>query len=335
MALLDQIHSKRNQSCYLTLSGDIRNLGLEVGIGSSVEQETALALFHERGLLIHLTSTAILKDIVVIKPQWLVDALGKVICDGNLHIDKDQFKHVGLEEDLKATFEKGLASRDFLEYVWKGECELEQVDFFLDLMERTMLLSRWNFSENELYLIPSLLTDHSFVEKENFKGPRCVIDFSNSFLPNGVFQRLLCLCVAHSIRVKANDDDAPNELVMEPSLHKRCATIEFEPGCITHLLEDEYAQSITISVENDEFAGKCIRVVQAMLRKVNHDVMGSGLHWDIYLENGVTKELMCFREAQKEKLPPWFSTTESEHLIETSVISLAENVDLLRFLESL
>mmetsp|Transcript_29003 Transcript_29003/g.35816 ORF Transcript_29003/g.35816 Transcript_29003/m.35816 type:complete len:325 (-) Transcript_29003:238-1212(-) len=324
MALLDQIHSKRNQSCYLTLSGDIRNLGLEVGIGSSVEQETALALFHERGLLIHLTSTAILKDIVVIKPQWLVDALGKVICDGNLHIDKDQFKHVGLEEDLKATFEKGLASRDFLEYVWKGECELEQVDFFLDLMERTMLLSKWHFSENELYLIPSLLND-SFVETENINGLRCVIDFSNTFLPNGVFQRLLCLCVAHSTRGK------DNKRIMEPCLHKTFAKIEFEPSCIVHLREDEEAQSITIFVGNDKFAGQYLRIVQAILRKVNHDVMGSGLSWDIYLENGVTKELVFQSEAQKENLSPWFSCEN----IQASVIPSGENVDLAGFLERL
>mmetsp|Transcript_28998 Transcript_28998/g.35808 ORF Transcript_28998/g.35808 Transcript_28998/m.35808 type:complete len:328 (-) Transcript_28998:35-1018(-) len=327
MALLDQIHSKRNQSCYLTLSGDIRNLGLEVGIGSSVEQETALALFHERGLLIHLTSTAILKDIVVIKPQWLVDALGKVICDGNLHIDKDQFKHVGLEEDLKATFEKGLASRDFLEYVWKGECELEQVDFFLDLMERTMLLSRWNFSENELYLIPSLLTDHSFVEKENFKGPRCVIDFSNSFLPNGVFQRLLCLCVAHCVRHRDKNSETHRELVVEPSLYRNYAAIEFEPGFMTHLLEDEEAQCITIFVKNDDFAGKCLMIVQAMLRKVNHDVMGSGLKWDICLEDAVTKEFLTLSDAEDEKLSPWFSC-ENKHIV-------AENIDLVSFLEML
>mmetsp|Transcript_15871 Transcript_15871/g.20336 ORF Transcript_15871/g.20336 Transcript_15871/m.20336 type:complete len:822 (+) Transcript_15871:462-2927(+) len=333
MAFLDKIYSERDKVSYLTLSRDIRDIGLEVGISNSIEQEAALALFHERGLLIHLTSTLVLKNIVVIKPQWLIVVLSKVICDGNLHIDKDQFKHVGLEEDLKATFEKGLASRDFLEYVWKGECELEQVDFFLDLMQRTMLLSKWIFSKNELYLIPSLLEDY-LVEKETIKGRRCVIDFSNNFLPIGVFQRLLCLCVAHSVRGNENESDH-NELIMEPSLHKNYATIEFEPGFKVHLLQDEEAQTITIFVRNDEFAGKCLRIVQAMLRKVNHDVMGSGLNWEIYLDDVVADELRSLREAQEENASPWFSCRENKHNVKTSVTPAAENIDLAGFLDSL
>ena len=63
------------------------------------EQEIALGLFHERGLIIHLTATETLRNIVVIKPQWLIDALGKVIRDSSFHVDIAQYKGAGLEED--------------------------------------------------------------------------------------------------------------------------------------------------------------------------------------------------------------------------------------------
>eukprot|EP00511_Aplanochytrium_stocchinoi_P011954 CAMPEP_0204875770 /NCGR_PEP_ID=MMETSP1348-20121228/46820_1 /ASSEMBLY_ACC=CAM_ASM_000700 /TAXON_ID=215587 /ORGANISM="Aplanochytrium stocchinoi, Strain GSBS06" /LENGTH=757 /DNA_ID=CAMNT_0052032375 /DNA_START=59 /DNA_END=2329 /DNA_ORIENTATION=- len=137
--LLDEILSKRKSSSYLLLK-DVQRIAKDVEISTHKEFELALSLLHDRGMLIHLTATEILKNIVIINPQWLIDSLTKVIRDDILHrFNEGEFARVGLKEDLKRLFEYGLASRDILEYVW----DQEQVDFLLDLMERTLLLSKW------------------------------------------------------------------------------------------------------------------------------------------------------------------------------------------------
>jgi len=315
MAFLDSILSeKQKQKAYLTFSDEVKQLGTNVGIPSVREQEEALAFFHERGFLIHMTSTEILKNIVVINPQWLIDALSKVIRDGSIHIDFQEFKTVGLEEDARSTFETALASRDFLEHVWKGE----QIEFFIDLMKRTMLLSEWN---REFYLIPSLLRDTYMIPETGIAGHRCVYDFSSGFLPNGVFQRLLCLCVELSSRNGGNTN---------LKLYENFASIELEKGLPVHLLENKVAQTISLYVEDDSSAGRVLTVIQSMLLKVNHDVMGAGLTWETCVENVTSKELVSLSDAQQQKLSPWFNSD-----IQSETEKYTQKVDLDTFLESL
>uniref|UniRef100_A0A7S3PE57 COR domain-containing protein n=1 Tax=Aplanochytrium stocchinoi TaxID=215587 RepID=A0A7S3PE57_9STRA len=316
MAFLDRILSEKQNETkeYLTFSDEVKIIGAIVGIPSVGEQEEALSFFHERGFLIHMTSTEILKNIVIIKPQWLIDALSKVICEGNMHINMDQFKQVGLENDAQMTYARGLASRDFLEYIWKGE----QVEFFIDLMKRTMLLSEW---DRESYLVPSLLRDTYVIPKAGISGHRCVYDFSLCFLPSGVFQRLLCLCVELSSRSGGNTN---------LKLYKNFASIKLKLG-VVHLLENTEAQTISVYVEKAHSEAKILNVIQSMLLKVNHDVMGAGLAWSTYVENTATKELVRLSEAQEQKLSPWFNSDDQQ---ETEKIS-SQSVDLDTFLENL
>ena len=53
------------------------------------------------------------------------------------------------------TFKSALASQDFIEYIWKND----ELEFFVDLMKRTLLMSEWNFNKERYYLVPSLLRD--------------------------------------------------------------------------------------------------------------------------------------------------------------------------------
>jgi len=317
MTFLDSIlGQKENQKAYLTFSDEVKSLGTNLGIPSISEQEEALTLFHERGFLIHMTSTEILKNIVVLDPQWLIGALSKVICDGSIHINIDQFKEVGLEDDARVTYEKGLASRDFLDFVWKND----QVEFFIDLMKRTMLLSEW---DRESYLIPSLLRDTYVIPETNIVGLRCVFDFSASFLPNGVFQRLVCLCVELSSRNFGNTHS---------KLYENFAAIVLQQGMV-RLLETKETQTVTLYVEDDSAAGNLLTIIQSMLQKVNSDVMGAGLTWETYVENSNTNELIRLSEAQPRKLSPWFN---SDGLLGTKKKEISsQSVDLDTFLGSL
>lgn len=89
-------------------------------------------------------------------------------------------------------------SIDILEYLWRNS----KVEFLIDLMSRTLLISQWKFGDREetMYLVPSLfLKENEKLEKDTttFDGRTCRFDFSEFFLPIGVFQRLMCLCVSH------------------------------------------------------------------------------------------------------------------------------------------
>uniref|UniRef100_A0A7S3PJ99 non-specific serine/threonine protein kinase n=1 Tax=Aplanochytrium stocchinoi TaxID=215587 RepID=A0A7S3PJ99_9STRA len=314
MLFLDNILLKRTQVSYITLS-EAREMAVDLGITTISEQEQALRLFHQRGALIHLTSTDILKNIIIIKPQWLIDSLGKIICDPGLHADVVEFKNVGLEDDFNSTFNDALTTRDFLDYIWQGE----PIDFLVDLMKRTFLLSEWNFTQGEpRFLIPSLLRSTC---PDEARGIKCVFDFSKSFLPVGVFQRLLCLCVAIAAKSKLR--------ILEPILFKDFCSIELQQNSKINLKTE--LSNIILFVENDKQSFRNFSIIQSMLRKINVDVLGTGLEWSEYMEDPKTGKLFSQSVAKSNQLAPWYSNPE---VTEEIKIATVKNMELNSFLDN-
>mmetsp|Transcript_943 Transcript_943/g.1339 ORF Transcript_943/g.1339 Transcript_943/m.1339 type:complete len:636 (+) Transcript_943:883-2790(+) len=326
MAFLDNIlaFDKTSTSSYIKLS-DITALANRAGIDSVGERDMALSLFHERGVIIHLNSTCILKDIIVTKPQWLVDEMSKLIRDDTLHkFDLTEIKRRELVDDFHQTYEVGLTTRDFLEFIWEGT---GQVDFFIDLMRSTMLLSNWPFNKANVYfLVPSLLhEDQNKMQQSELRnsGFRIVFDFSKSFLPNGVFQRLLCLAVSYSAQF-------PN--VKEPELSRTFALIEFEPGFPVNVFENKKTQTISVVLKREEIAAKIVKIFSSILEKINYDSMGTGLSWRTLLQDPSNGELLSVSKAQEKRVYPWFME-ESE--ADTSSFLHSENIVVDSFLQAL
>jgi len=320
LLLLDEMLLSRRNRNYLHYSM-VKDIAKRNGILAATELDQILTLFHDRGMVVHLTSTEALKSIVTINPQWLINCLSSVIRDASLHpFEIDEIHNLGLEKDVELLFHQALASRDILEYVWKNE----QVDFLLNLMERLMLLSPWGFDKNECYLIPSLLN-------EKFNGPnsgtRCVFDFSSTFLPNGVFQRLVCFCIAYS--------GSQSSKLKEPKLFKNCAHVTLEPDLEITLLEETASQCISLFIMEPRFAGKALSIAQSMLHKLNADVMNFGLRWETLLEhintghNSNENVFIPYDVARKKSLRPWFG----EGLVHRT--SGMSNVDPFSFVDSL
>lgn len=191
---------KKDFSDWVTLA-EVKERGRSCGIQSVQELEDMLSLFHALGMIVHLTSTEALRSIVTVQPQWLVDAISKVIRDGTVHaFETSEIRKARLDKDVKRMFEQALVSQDLLEFLWKDN---GQAPFLLDLMRRSMLLSEWGFEGDELYLCPSLLKPTTAVQgSSNSEVFTCRFDFSASFLPIGVYERLICLCVAQSGNVE-------------------------------------------------------------------------------------------------------------------------------------
>ena len=78
-----------------------------------------LATFHELGMVLHFASAP---EIVILQPQWLVDAICLLICDFSLHGHKQAHEEVTVQhaqsfERLKHT---GIATKPLLYTLWRS-----------------------------------------------------------------------------------------------------------------------------------------------------------------------------------------------------------------------
>mmetsp|Transcript_4362 Transcript_4362/g.5780 ORF Transcript_4362/g.5780 Transcript_4362/m.5780 type:complete len:955 (+) Transcript_4362:52-2916(+) len=304
--LLSAKYRENEQKPFLTLPV-VKKMASKVGINNSATLLMALEFFHECGMLIHLTATQALTNMIILKPQWLIDALSKVIrdVDNVQHVhDIDEFANVGLKADLDMVSENALASRDFLEYVWdKGE-----VDFLLDYLKITMFLSEWNVHKGDesWFLIPCLLRN---TYEKKIDGLKCIFDFSKGFLSSEIFHRLTCLIVSYCSEYRSKYGDVAECLVdFNPELYRNFASIACVPGFQFQLLYDSDLNRIIAFIENKTFAARTLHVIQAMLLKAKSDtvIMGAGTGWEILLENDITSDLIGYSDARKQLLLPWF-----------------------------
>lgn len=273
----------------------MKAIGNKVGIKSATEVEEMLHLFHELGVILHFTATVNLADVVTTKPQWLIDSVSRVIRDSKLHpYDKKQFKTAGLDTDLDSLFKHGFASRDLLDFLWpKG-----QVDFLLDLMRKLLLLSNWQFGKEEnRYLIPSMVPENGIGETTGTTA-----QFKFEFLPMGVFERLVCLAVDYS----SSQEDTP-----EPKLGKKASEVYITSDATITLKVLEDDNQINVTVGNNEEAPKVLDIFQAMMRKLDQDVMNGSMKPKISLQN-LAGDFMGIDEARKAKTEPWFKAEKQE-----------------------
>ncbi|GBG25716.1 Hypothetical Protein FCC1311_019352 [Hondaea fermentalgiana] len=174
-----------------------------------------LKYMHELGVLVHLTTgqNDALRQIVVIRPQWLLDTLSRVICDpdvGHMREHKKKLLYhtndgneeelpVELEDALDEWADRGVASRDLLEWLWQRE----PIDYLTALMNSMLLAcpSPWigNGDEEGALLIPSLLRGvDDATREEALRGlgdQRALAYIEFAVLPQGVFQRLIASIV--------------------------------------------------------------------------------------------------------------------------------------------
>ncbi len=213
-----------------------------------------LRRFHQLGMLLYFDKGRNrLRNVIVLNPQWLVDAITKVIRPFNLHdYDGEVWKSLQSKKyynEFKILKNESIASVELMYILWRDEDDRSQgkEDFtkrkyLLSLMEKMTLAAPWRFDANckmnsnasssistssdnnnnqppTHYLIPSNLRlfgeeitnkrmekinkvipfidiDDIINESANFYC--IVIDFSDSFLPVGFYDRLICKLVSHS-----------------------------------------------------------------------------------------------------------------------------------------
>ena len=189
------------------------HVAYENGCGNDTEFFTMLQYFHDVGVVLFFgekareTSTSssssstssspllakTLSNMVVLHPQWLVDAFRQIVT-----ADKSRIPHKLLPA-YKKFEKKGLLDRELLDAVWKRSFDSEERDFLLDSMEKfDLLCAKRSPSSTTLaasvdgYFVPlrlrakgSDLKPKHFLNKTSF-----FLDFYG-FLPEGLFHRLL------------------------------------------------------------------------------------------------------------------------------------------------
>ncbi|GBG29118.1 Ras-related protein Rab-27A [Hondaea fermentalgiana] len=250
------------------------------------QSDELLKFFHELGMLVHLRATDTLHDKVVLNPQWLLDKLARVIAD-EIHVKDiyydERLSDLDLEDDFDHLRLRGIGSRRLFHFLWNGE----EVEYLLDFMRATMLLSIWSFSEDgsaaqegaeQTFLVSSLL---NHAEDDALRseiagmplGLTCVLDFSRFFLPDGVFARILSLCAEHSSKM--------SEGTREPQLAATEAIVRF--GLSVFALQVEDDQIWLRAAGGTEQPASTLKMLISMFQGAR-DAVFQDLPWELLLQ---------------------------------------------------
>eukprot|EP00931_Biecheleriopsis_adriatica_P061133 TRINITY_DN3674_c0_g1_i2.p1 TRINITY_DN3674_c0_g1~~TRINITY_DN3674_c0_g1_i2.p1 ORF type:complete len:1121 (+),score=202.71 TRINITY_DN3674_c0_g1_i2:124-3486(+) len=277
-----------------------------------------LELFHELGVLIHFSTPMELRDTVIIQPQWLVDGICRVIFDWDLH-EREFHKQLKLENKTAydSWKDKGVLAKRLLDRLWAdGSSDPSHRVFLVNFMVQVALLCE---VDADIYIVPSLLPakpadfgwqvsgatrgedledSNAALEDSNAamsfapakRGYRRFwLDFSEFFLPDGLFKRLLCFAVE-----KCNTSQAS-----EKELYATAARLSW----------GEYSFYLTAILEHDmiEIEAVCsdkgpwlvLHIIKGLIDSLQHDFM-KGIKYEI-LFSSTEQNRVKVRQADVEQ----------------------------------
>jgi hypothetical protein len=185
-----------------------------------------------------------LRDLVVLKPQWVIDHVVEIIRDQELHERKDKTAVSFLKKHrphVKDLYDRAVLHGKLLEGFWPDVVGVDERGQLAALMERYGLLVRIhnNVDGQPVWIVPSLLekckTDvavppssssvfYIFFDIPEGNGvPKvvCEEDMGVGFLPAGFFHRLLGVATAYMQETVAVD----NTSFCCPDLAKDCGRL--------------------------------------------------------------------------------------------------------------
>lgn len=184
---------KERGNKYISLKSATVIASEECNIVEDKELKTLVNYLHDLRSLIHFDDSPKLSKIVVLDPQWLIDVFKKVITVQPAYECKEE-KFLQLWGKL----EEGFLDEKLLRHMWEPLLEnSDTCDSLVEIMEKFSLLCRWpsGTSENESYLVPSMLSSHPSKEitelVESASIPSLFLKFGSGHVPPGFFPRLV------------------------------------------------------------------------------------------------------------------------------------------------
>ena len=169
-------------------TSNVQELAQAYGM-SKEELDSFLKFHHKLGDFVHYPEPG-LKDLVIIDPQWLVDAF-KALVTGHEFLDKRSIPSQFLEQ-----LKHGIVTDDGLQALWEGN----DAEFLQQLMVKFDLMFTVE-DEGKKFLVPCMLPpqDVNIYDTEPFRNMELV--YNESYKPNqgdkmliGTFHKLLPKC---------------------------------------------------------------------------------------------------------------------------------------------
>lgn len=287
------LDSMRRTSENWITRGKVDQIVKDYGVTQAKETGDMLQHFHQLGILLYLTGTETLQTLITLDAQWVVSSVAKLIHDPQLHsLDKDKLEEAGLVVDWGEFQTRGLVSRDLIEYFW----DKRQVDFLLELTRDLLLLSKFKFhGQEERYLVPAMIQGRNYTKLDDIGGAAFAFRFV--FLADGVFERLVCLCISYLSNLKS---------LPSPVLKQDTCKVQFNEG--TDVQIDRIDRRIVVSTKQLAFATKLLVIFQSWMARINTEAMGGMLKWEIEVKDD---EFVPLSEAKDNPKSKWNSQAQA------------------------
>lgn len=155
---------------------------------------TLLNFFHDQRILIHFDETAVLNNLVILDPQWLIDVFKKVITvQPYVHENKE------VKERWHKLETTGILDESLLQRVWGPLIDHQDTfESLIAIMEKFSLLCPWPVPDSSCtkeYLVPSMLMSYPPQDITKLVAsariPSLFLRFKSGQVPPGLFPRLI------------------------------------------------------------------------------------------------------------------------------------------------
>ena len=315
-----------NEDRVLIDSEDVEEFGNSAEVYSS-EITEMVDFFRELGLIVHLKSAVPCEQKIFTKPWWLFEEIAKVVdVSAVQQYDRASITEEGLLPTWAKMHQKGVTDFEMMSYIWGKR----NTPILLELLRSLTLLCPWGSTfglisgEDEVYFIPNLLDERALTNAElaDKGGLRCKVVFTDSFFPNGCFQRLVCLCVEFDLK---EQDDEP------PELYADCAKLTMKSGVKLLITHGQGHILVEVDRKDPALLENYSSMIVSMLRKINDESMRGALSWELLHEdaNGeFTKKQSKRKSGQDHEL-------NVGSTVEHRVAGTKEGVDLDKFMDEL
>lgn len=164
------------KSPYISLQ-DFQGLCCEHGISNEGYQQVFSYRLHTLGSILHFQNDDVLRETIIIDPNWAVDAVYSVLKDGRIEARGGYF------------------SRADLQQIWGNDYSISEQAHLLRLMSyeafEICYLIDHPEEDGEWYLAPQFLTENSANYSLKSEHPPLKFRFSYIFMPEGIVARLI------------------------------------------------------------------------------------------------------------------------------------------------
>ena len=163
--------------------------------------EVLLVFLHVRGTVIYHGCANDPSSLVVLNPQWLIDALCQIIT-----VEKQAKETPRIRNLRKKLGNLGVLEQELLDHSCKTLGVTEIKGSLLSIMKKFNLLCEINCKDgSSIYLVPCMLTskpeDQLKLSISENQGPLPVyITFNTQYVPSGLFSRLIVLFLTFASR---------------------------------------------------------------------------------------------------------------------------------------